>query len=198
MIFRFDMRVLLLLLSLLLPLLGGCGEESPAGIAAADSTGAPLAPPTRPYRVVLSGAIIDTLRGSARFGPVRNPTTGKEMLLVKLESQVDLTGGVVLFPEGDSLPAPGTYKLVKRSDLDSASTDQRMAIVYRKDLSRFFVSRSGSVTIDVSTDTLLAGSFNGILEGRLTQGSRIIDGVEIRARGEFRARPGSAGYLVGM
>ncbi len=178
----------------------GCAAQEDGAAAPEDSAASarPVLAKKKPYQVVISGALSDSLSGSARFGLVESVSGKRQMMVIRLHEAIDFTGGVAITNGKPGLPRPGEYSLTTKAVIDSVGSDTRFAIVYRKDITRIFQSEEGALTIDVAADTMIAGRFNAKMRGTLTEGSQVLEGVELRLRGEFKARPGVAGYFIGL
>lgn len=152
----------------------------------------------RDYEVLLGNAISDTLQGDARFGRVIDTDTSQETFVIELETGFDFAGGFFIAHGGPELPTTGTHELVAPSDSLGGIPPGRYAIVYRQGMLRDLASRAGTVTFSTVTDTLIEGSFDATLRGFLALDARRLPNAEVHARGSFRARPGSPGYIIGL
>jgi hypothetical protein len=152
------------------------------------------------YRVSIGGAMADTLSGAARFGPMIDARTNKELIVVRLETGIDFGGGYLLSYAGTDLPAPGRYE-INPFPPDSVRSDQLhqgWSARYRRGLLVNLRAESGTITLDTVTDTLIAGSFEIDLVGTVAAaGGTPVDG-EVTTQGDFRARSGVDGFLIGF
>lgn len=181
-------------------LLTGCDSNDSVGMANAlvDTTGVSGLDQRPPYTLFLSGTVSDTLQGNAAFGVVIDPGTGVEQFIVKMAAQNDFTGGVFVARRDLSLPRPGSYQLGDVARAPLSVPDSMFVVVYRKGLDRYFKSTGGTLSIDVATDSLIEGSLEAAMVGWITASGELQDGQEIRIRGSFSARPGFAGYVIGL
>lgn len=180
--------------------LGACGEDRPART---DTTAQDADDPaSTEYVVRISGAEQDTLRDGASFGTIMNTKTKERHFVIEMRTPSGFTGGLY-FLRGDTLrPEAGTYDLV--SAADSVSHDEkRLSLVYRSGARRNLTSTSGTLTIETSSDSLIAGQFEATLRGRVAENvaarSKEEAGQqEVQAQGHFRARRGKVGYMMGF
>ncbi len=191
-------------LCLLLSIAAGCesfrGQEAGASTDStrASGEGGASDETATAYRAFLTGAVTDTLRGNAWFGNVVNPETGKDQTVIKLQTGIEFTGGIFI-TRGDAEPLQaGRYSLADVSESQGAATDGAFVILYREGLSRKLASVSGNLLLETISDTLIQGSFEANLSGLISIGGRSPARGEVRARGEFSARAGTVGYIIGL
>jgi hypothetical protein len=184
-------------------LLGGCGADNSQGndTGAADSVATVQAQEDEEefdYRAFLTGAIVDTLEGDASFGWVVSAGTTQQRLLIRLTVPGDFTGGFFINLGDSTLPAPGEYDLTAREPEDPEVQLNEYGIVYRKGLLLNLASTSGTLTLESVTDTLIQGSFNATLFGETRVPAAAALEGEVNANGEFQARPGRIGFILGL
>ncbi len=148
------------------------------------------------FTIYLSGAVQDTLRGRAAFGDVVISGTQKPFTLIDLRAGGDFTGGFFIVFDSTGLPPVGEVDFAAATDSAEATGGTR--IVYRRGLLVDLRSRSGSVTFTQVSDTLIAGEIDAALYGVEYEEGTEMPGVELRARGAFRAHPGNVGYILGL
>ena len=156
------------------------------------------------YEVFIEGALQDTLRGEAAFGIVVNSNSGRRSFVIELRTASSLSGGLYLVRQDTLVPEQGTYELANVSDTTSRPPGQ-FALIYREGMRRALSSYQGTLEITQSSDSLLVGSLDAELRGRIKEEANIAagedrqDGTEqVQLWGEFRAESGEVGYLVGL
>lgn len=147
------------------------------------------------YRVVLANALTDTLRGAAHFGVVYETQSRSERFVIRLESDFDFAGGVVFARRDTTVPSPGTYAL--DAPADSVVSDDAFILLYREGMLRDMRATSGTLALSTVTDTLIVGTFDARLRGRIAFPDRI-GGADVHAVGSFRASPGLDGFVIGL
>jgi hypothetical protein len=150
------------------------------------------------YQVFLGNALADTLQGDAQFGLVVHTETGEETFVIELVTGYDFAGGFFVARGGNQKPAPGTYPLTALSDSVKGVPAGQYVVIYRQGMLRDLVSRAGTVTFSTVSDTLIEGTLDATLHGFLTSSRGWLTDAEVRARGQFRARPGAPGYIIGL
>lgn len=150
------------------------------------------------YRVFLSGAITDTLHGKASFGKIWQPTNDRIEYLIELRAGSDFTGGMFIPMADTTLPQPGTYDLRVPAAGDSTSKPPDYRIYYRRGLILNLASVSGKLTFSSVQDTLIQGSFDAVMRGDVPVAGAGVQPGEVHARGEFKARTGDVGFVVGV
>lgn len=178
--------------------IGGCGSEDVPGNAALPED-ADVEASQHDYRVILAGAATDTLSGSAVFGYVVEPETGKELFVVKLETGLDVVGGLFVARGNRDLPEARSYALVNTAEVADSELGDRFKISYQEGLLRRLRSRQGTVTFSHVSDSLVAGSIEATLRGEVASGrggSIRVDDVHVSGR--FEAGPGTIGFVVGI
>lgn len=172
------------------------GEGADSTQAGSRVSGADLA--KQDYRVFLSGAVLDTLHGNASFGKIWQPANGREEYLIELRAGSDFTGGMFI-PIGDTtLPGPGTYDLAVPPPGDSTRPQPAYRIYYRRGLIINLASVSGKLTFSSVQDTLIQGSFDTVMRGDVPVPGAGVQPGEVHAHGEFKARAGNVGFVVGV
>lgn len=149
------------------------------------------------YRMILAGAISDTLRGRAVFGHVMLARSRTEQFVIKLETGVDFVGGMFITRNSIDLPETGTHQLAAADPESDAAPLQGYYVVYREGLLRHLRSRGGSVTFDVVTDTLISGTLQATLAGMVSTRTGMRPG-EVHVSGRFSAHSGIVGFLIGL
>ena len=180
-------------------LISACGSaEEPAGNTVSASA-QEEEEERQDYRVILSGAAIDTLSGSAVYGFVVNPETDSVRFVVKLTTGVDFVGGVFIARGNDQMPEERSYSLANNAEVPDSSLGSAFAVAYQEGLLRQLTSREGSVTFSHVSDTLVSGTLDATLRGRVAtgRGGEVRDG-EIHVSGRFDARKGIVGFVVGI
>lgn len=180
----------------LVVLVSACGTEDRPAETAATADEPQREETTAAYEVVLANAISDTLTGSASFGRVRDPHEEHLQLVIRLRSSFDFAGGVIITRISPDLPEEGTYDLT--ADSAKYAAGEQFVIIYREGMLRDLRSTSGSLTLSTVTDTLIAGEFDAMLRGYISEGSRDIQAGEVHAIGRFRAVRGMSGYVIGL
>lgn len=148
--------------------------------------------------LVFTGAVVDTLRGTASFGLVIDPETLKERFVIKLSSARDLTGGVFISRADTSLPERGTYHLGNLADETAVVADSQFVIVNRKGFDRYLKSAGGTLSLEVFGDTLITGRIDAIMTGWVVRGGEVMEDQEVRVRGQFEADNRPVGYIIGL
>lgn len=191
------MRAVLTMVMLLalMPWVSACGSDESGtepGELDASAGGASAA---SDYRVVLANALTDTLRGPAHFGVVYETQGRSERFVIRLESDFDFAGGVVFARRDTTLPVPGTYMLDVPAD--SMVSDDAFILLYREGMLRDMRATSGTLALSTVTDTLIVGTFDARLRGRIAFPDRT-GGADVHAVGSFRASQGLVGFVIGL
>ncbi|GEM_PF-1152917 len=150
------------------------------------------------YRVILTGAMSDTLTGDAVFGEVFQVATRSTKWIIELEAGSDFTGGMFITLGDTSLPAPGTYDLTVPAAGDTTAPQPPHHIVYRRGLILNIASVQGTLTFDVVSDSLIQGSFDALMRGDVPVPGAGVQKGEVRAVGRFAARYGPVGFIIGL
>lgn len=174
---------------------GACGAGEPAGEAGATDAAVEGGDVAGDYRVVLANALSDTLRGEAHFGVVYEQQNRSERFVIRLESSFDFAGGVVLARRDTTLPDEGTYPL--EYEVDSLAADEDFILLYREGMLRDLRASSGTLNLTTVTDTLIVGTFDAQLRGRVAFPDRI-GGADVHAVGRFRASKDLDGFVIGL
>jgi hypothetical protein len=152
------------------------------------------------YRVSIGGAMADTLSGTATFGPIVDARTEQELIVIRMGTSIDFGGGYFLSYTGSELPSPGRYD-VNAFPPDSVRSDQLpqgWSARYRRGLLVNLRAQSGRLDLETVTDTLIAGTFEIDMNGTVAApGGTPVYG-EVSSRGDFEARPGVSGFLIGF
>lgn len=188
---------IILLFAVILTSVAACdGEEDAAtpGVEASDGEGESSAG----YRVVLGNAITDTLRGRATFGTVVEPESGQARLVIRLASDFDFAGGIVMARRDTVLPDPGSYSFQQAADSLAGIPPGDFILFYREGMLRDMRAASGSMTLSTVTDSLVRGTFDVMLRGRTAGIDRSGTGSEVHATGRFEARRGLEGFVIGL
>lgn len=157
------------------------------------------APEGTDYRLVLRGFLPDTLGGRARFGTVVDGPTGDTMAVVRLDAGLDFGGGVFLCYPARRFPEAGTYPLGAYPDsLRGKRLPDGWFVVYRRGLLYNMASSEGTLTLTAVTDTLVAGSFTGTLEGTGAAQGGLVQRGTLAMDGDFRAEADGAGFILGL
>ena len=183
---------------LLLAACSNTGETPQSGLEETDEEGVEEEVREQDYEVLLGNALNDTLRGRAAFGLVVDSDTGEQIFVIELVSGYDFAGGFFIAHGGAGPPATGTHELVAFTDSLRSVPRGGYAVVYRQGMLRDLVSQRGTVTFSTVTDTLIAGTLDATLRGFVAIAQRRLPNAEVHARGRFRARPGSPGYIIGL
>lgn len=174
----------------------GCGNDSAPAIGSSaeliDEEGA-----RADYRMILAGAISDTLRGRAVFGPVIAAPSRTEQLVIKFETGVDFVGGLFITRGSTDLPPRGSHPLADATAEPDSLPTGAFFVVYREGLLRNLRSRSGTVTFDTVSDSLITGSLEATLAGLVATRMGLRSG-EVHVSGQFSARSGIVGFIVGI
>jgi len=185
----------MVMLLALMPWVSACGSDESGtepGELDASAGGASAA---SDYRVVLANALTDTLRGPAHFGVVYETQGRSERFVIRLESDFDFAGGVVFARRDTTLPVPGTYMLDVPAD--SVVSDDAFILLYREGMLRDMRATSGTLALSTVTDTLIVGTFDARLRGRIAFPDRT-GGADVHAVGSFRASQGLVGFVIGL
>ncbi len=185
--------------ALLAALLFACGADDGLGEAELVDGAAENAETGSAYRVVLGNAITDTLRGEAAFGIAYEPASGRHRFVIRLHSDYDFAGGFVLAHRDTTLPAAGRYDFALSSDSLEGADEAEFLLLYREGMLRDLRASSGSLELTTVADTLIAGTFDARLRGRVAALARPGDPrAEVHAVGRFRARPDLGGLIIGL
>lgn len=156
-----------------------------------------------PYRAVLTGALQDTLSGDAAFGVVVDSETGQRSFIIEMQTPGDLGGSLYLVRRDTVRPQTGTFELV--SAADTAKANNRFALVYREGMRRRLTSSQGQLEITRASDSLLVGTFQAEMRGRIKErgaqtggDDQEADTERVHISGDFRAEQGAIGYLFGL
>ena len=177
-------------------IVGACGGEDPAAVSGSGAENEEQEESSAEYQVVLANAVSDTLSGSATFGAVLHPGRNARQLVIRLRSSYDFAGGVVITRRGTALPEEGTYDLT--ADSAAYAAGDQFIIIYREGMLRDLRSVSGTLTIESASDTLIAGSFDAMMRGYVSEGALELLSADVHAVGRFEAEQGMAGYVIGM
>ncbi|MEX2399360.1 MAG: hypothetical protein WD423_01220 [Rhodothermales bacterium] len=178
--------------------LAACGSENGGGEPSPSNTVVGESEPSGTYRVVLGNAITDTLRGRAAFGIVVEPVEQRERFVIRLKSDFDFAGGFVLARRDTLPPEPGAYQLDVTSGSLGDVRDDQFLMLYREGMLRDLRAVSGSATLSTVTDTLIVGTFDAVLRGRVAGIERPLGGAAVHAVGRFRAERDLDGFIIGI
>lgn len=176
-------------------ILSGCGDD-PIAVDTDGTIARPVAEAEEGYRVIMRGLVGDTLTGRAQFGHVLDQNSGRLNWIIELVTADDFAGGIFIASPVDAMPEAGRYG-VAADALSDPGADQ-LALIYRHGLFRVFRARSGSVTFNHVSDTLVSGTFDVILTGEVADRGREAVRGEAEASGSFSARRGQPGYVIGL
>lgn len=176
-------------------LASACGADVPTGDGVQGSEDGEAESRSAQYTVTLGNALTDTLAGRAHFGIVYETQSRSERFVIRLASTFDFAGGVVLARRDTTLPDAGTYALDARHD--SLAADEDFILLYREGMLRDMRASSGTLNLISVTDTLIVGTFDAQLRGRVAFPDRV-GGAEVHAVGRFRASPNLDGFVIGL
>lgn len=191
------MRALITVVMLLAltPWVSACASDESATEAGASDPSAEGADTAGDYRVVLANALTDTLRGEAHFGVVYETQSRSERFVIRLASDFDFAGGVVFARRDTTLPVPGTYVL--DTPADSVLPGDAFTLLYREGMLRDMRATSGTLALTTVTDTLIVGTFDARLRGRIAFPDRM-GGADVHAVGRFQASRDLDGFVIGL
>jgi hypothetical protein len=183
-------------LSAVLVACGGSDESSPFP---ADTTGQQASSGEREqldFQLFVSGALQDTLQGNASFGTVVNTNTGNHHFVIEMTVEDDPGSAVYVTHADTTVPGQGSYDLVSTSD---STAQGELAVTWRSGMRRNVSASSGTLTLETSSDTLVAGSMEATLRGVIAESGGIqateAGTEEVQINGEFRAERGTVGYI---
>ncbi len=194
---RYRVRALVVLLLLVAAACAAPGEDD----APVPGDSLDLAPPDQvDYEVFLVGGLADTLRGRAHYGPVVDARTGQEVEVVRLETSFDFGGGFFISYGSTRWPAPGQYPIepFPSDSLAGRAVPSGFSARYRRGLLINLRATGGTLELETSNDTLVAGRFEMELAGLLSMPGQTPRQGVVHARGTFRALDTGAGYILGF
>lgn len=152
------------------------------------------------YRVSIGGAMADTLSGAASFGPIVDARTGQELIVIRLGTRIDFGGGYFLSYTGTELPEPGRYRIspFPPDSVRSEALPQGWSARYRRGLLVNLRAQEGTLELETVSDTLVTGTFEIDMDGTVAAAGGTPVYGEITSRGDFEARPGLSGFLIGF